>query len=344
MTVPRRALLAAAVLSAGMLGAPAQAATAPTVTFAFGGDTILGNSPQLPTDPSAYLAPIAKTLAVGSDVVFANLEGTFTTSGPSKCPQGSGGSCYAFRNPPSFARAYARAGVNVMNLANNHSYDFGATGLRSTQNAITNAGMRYTGLPGQITYLNRHGVRIAFVAFAPYGRTNNLLDLSTAAKLIRRAHGQAGIVIVYMHAGAEGASADHVTGREEYDAGENRGNPRRFAHMAIDNGASLVVASGPHVLRGLEFYKTRLIDYSLGDFANYHNFSSSGILRRSLVLHVTLGPHGGFRAASLTSIQLSSGGRARVGGDSIPFVRALSRNDFGSAAARITTAGRVSRT
>ena len=335
------ATLATLVSLVAATSLPAAAATTPTVTFAFVGDTILGNTPQVPSDPQAYLAPVAKTLSTGSDVVFANLEGTLTTSGTSKCPGGSTSTCYAFRNPPSFARALAGSGFGVLNLANNHSYDYGATGLRSTENAITGAGMRYTGLPGQITYVKRHGVHIAFVAFAPYGRTNNLLDLSAAARLIRRAHSQAGIVVVYMHAGAEGSSADHVTGGEEHYAGEDRGNPKRFAHMAVDNGADLVVASGPHVLRGMEFYKNRLIAYSLGDFANYHNFSSSGSLSRSLVLHVTLGPHGAFKDAQLTSVQLARGGRASVGGDSLGFVSSLSRHDFGAHAARITKSGRV---
>jgi poly-gamma-glutamate capsule biosynthesis protein CapA/YwtB (metallophosphatase superfamily) len=335
--------LAAAVTVAAATVTPAVASTAPSVTFSFVGDTILGNTPRVPADPARYLAPVTKALRTGSDLAFANLEGTFTSTGTSKCPNGSGGSCYAFRNPPSFARAFASAGFGVLNLANNHSYDYGATGLRSTETAITNAGMRYTGLPGQITYVKRHGVRIAFVAFAPYGRTNNLLDLSAAARLIRKAHGQAPIVVVYMHAGAEGSAADHVTGREEYYVGEDRGNPRRFAHLAIDNGASLVIASGPHVLRGAEFYKRHLIDYSLGNFANYGNFSSAGTLSRSVILQVTLTAKGGFQDAHLTSVTLSRGGRASVGGGSIRFVRSLSRSDFGTAAARISRAGRISR-
>jgi poly-gamma-glutamate capsule biosynthesis protein CapA/YwtB (metallophosphatase superfamily) len=337
----RLAVAAALVTICAAVGVPASAAPAPTVTFAFVGDTILGDTPQVPSDPQAYLAPVAQTLRTGSDVVFANFEGTLTSGGTSKCPNGSTSTCYAFRNPTSFARAFAGTGFGVLNLANNHSYDYGASGLTSTKRAITDAGMAFTGLPGQITYAKRHGVHIAFVAFAPYGRTNNLLDLSAAARLIRRAHSQAGIVVVYMHAGAEGTSADHVTGGEEHYAGEDRGNPKRFAHMAVDNGADLVVASGPHVLRGMEFYKNRLIAYSLGDFANYHNFSSDGSLSRSLVLHVTLGAHGAFKDATLTSIQLARGGRATVGGDSLGFVSSLSRHDFGAHAARITKDGRV---
>jgi hypothetical protein len=44
------------------------------------------------------------------------------------------------------------------------------------------------------------------------------------------------VVVVYMHGGAEGSGADHVTGREEHYLGEDRGNPEAFAHMAIDAG------------------------------------------------------------------------------------------------------------
>lgn len=324
------------------LSVPAGAATTPpkTVTLTFVGDTILGNSPRLPADAARYLASMRKQLSA-ADVTFANLEGTFTSTGPSKCPGGSTDTCYAFRNPPSFARAYAGAGVDVVGLANNHSYDFGAEGLRSTKAAVSDAGMRSTGLPGQVTYLRRQGVRIAFVAFAPYVRTNNLLDLTTAGRLVRQAHGQAPIVVVYMHAGAEGADADHVTGREEHYVGEDRGNPKRFAHMAIDNGASLVVASGPHVLRGMEIYKHRLVAYSLGDFANYRNFSAGGTLSRSLVLHVTLTTRGALYAARLVSVTLATTGHATVGGDSVPFVARLSRQDFGVRAARIRKDGMI---
>ncbi|MBV8928215.1 MAG: CapA family protein [Mycobacteriaceae bacterium] len=333
----------AALVAVLCTGVPVSSAAAvpPQVSLTFVGDMILGSTPNLPSNPTNYLAPVGKELRNRSDAVFANLEGTLTSNGPSKCPSGSGGTCYAFRNPPSFARAFASTGFAVLGMANNHSYDFGSTGLRSTQTAITNAGMSYTGMPGQITYLKRHGIRIAFVAFAPYGRTNNLLDTTAAARLIRKAHSQAPVVVVYMHAGAEGSSAAHVTGREEYFAGEDRGNPRRFAHLAIDNGASLVVASGPHVLRGAEFYHHHLIDYSLGNFANFHNFSSSGNLSRSAILHVTLSSKGAFVTAQLVSVRLDSAGRASLGGSSIGFVGSLSRADFGSAAAAISSTGRI---
>jgi hypothetical protein len=91
----------------------------------------------------------------------------------------------------------------------------------------------------------------------------------------------------------------------------------------------------------MEFYKHRLIEYSLGDFANYHNFSSAGTLSRSVVLRVTLNARGAYVSGELTSIRLAAGGRASVGGDSLGFVSSLSRHDFGSHAARIRKNGEV---
>jgi len=39
-----------------------------------------------------------------------------------------------------------------------------------------------------------------------------------------------------------------------------------YAHAAIDAGADVFVGSGPHVLRGIEIYKGKVILYSLGNF------------------------------------------------------------------------------
>ena len=125
------------------------------------------------------------------------------------------------------------------------------------------------------------------------------------------------MVVVYMHAGAEGSAADHVTGREENYLGEDRGNPEAFAHMAIDAGASLVIASGPHVLRGMQFYQGHLIAYSLGNFAGYGNFATGGDLDISVILHVTLSARAGSRRpASTRSSSPARAGRCRAAGRS----------------------------
>jgi poly-gamma-glutamate capsule biosynthesis protein CapA/YwtB (metallophosphatase superfamily) len=325
--------------AAGSTGA--RAATKHLVRIAAVGDTMLGDTPNLPPDPAGYLDAVDKTLRGEAQIVFANLEGTLTTVDSGKCGSGNGGTCFAFRDPPHYAKYLAADGFTVLNDANNHSHDFGQAGLDQTVSAIHRAGMKQTGLVGEVTVVHAGTVPVAFVAFAPYPNTADLLHLSAAAALIRKAHREAPVVVVYMHAGAEGSDADHVTGHEEFYLGEDRGNPKKFAHMAVRNGASLVIASGPHVLRGMQFYRHHLIAYSLGNFANFHNFGGGGILSDSAILHVTLTADGGFRSARLHAVQLDSEGHPSLGGGSIALVRTLSQEDFGAHRAHLSRDGNI---
>jgi len=311
------------------------------VTIAAVGDTMLGSTPDLPPDPGRYLAAVGRELDRGAQIVFGNLEGTLTTATAGKCGQmhARRGECFAFRDPPRYVRYLKHAGFTVLNNANNHSFDFGAAGQAQTVRTIHRAGLAQTGLPGEITRIKVHGVRVAFVAFAPYADTASLLDLPAARALIKRAADRASVVVVYMHAGAEGAAADHVTGREEYFLGEDRGNPEAFAHMAIRAGASLVIASGPHVLRGMQFYRRHLIAYSLADFAMYHDYATNGKLGMTVILHVTLSATGAFGHARIYPVRFTGQGQPVPGGGAISFVSKLSAQDFGASAARILSSG-----
>lgn len=311
------------------------------VTISAVGDTMLGNTPNLPPYPATYLQPVEAALK--APIVFGNLEGTLTNGGYSKCGAAST-DCYAFRTPPSYALIFRAAGFTVLNSANNHSYDFSSQGVADTSAALKAVGIVQAGLAGQIGIVTEGRTRVAFVDFAPYQLTNNLLDLPKAKLLIEKAKREANIVVVYMHAGAEGAGADHVTGAEEYYVGEDRGNPKVFAHAAIDDGANLVIASGPHVLRGMEYYKGDLIAYSLGDFATYQDFSTSGTLALSGILTVTLSGTGAFQSGHFTSLYLSGDGQPSVdtSGNAAQFVNGLSSADFGTAAATIGANGDLS--
>jgi len=313
------------------------------VTISAVGDMMLGNTPDLPPDPGGYLDAVKPILDTGAQIVFGNLEGTLTTATVSKCHPSRHGEqdCFAFRDPPAYARYFRDAGFTVLNDANNHSFDFGAAGQAQTVEAIHAAGLAQTGLPGEITLVSTHGIRVAFVAFAPYDYDASLLDVAAARALIQRAAGEAGVVVVYMHAGAEGANADQVTGREEYYLGEDRGDAEAFAHMAIDAGASLVIASGPHVVRGMQFFKRHLIAYSLGNFAGYGNFGTSGDLDLGAALHVTLSSAGRFERARIYPIEFTTQGQPVPGGGAVPFIARLSAEDFGRSAARILPSGAV---
>lgn len=312
------------------------------VTFAAVGDTMLGNTPELPANPGSYLDRVKGQLT--GDVVFGNLEGTLTdVSDSPKCGGGPSGTCYAFRTPPSYARYLAADGFTVMNNANNHSYDYGQAGLEGTIAALHRAGIAQDGLPGEVTVVKAGGEKVAFVGFAPYAQTASLLDLPAARTLIRRAARRAQIVVVAIHAGAEGTDAQHVTGEEEHYLGEDRGNPEAFAKMAVRAGADLVLGSGPHVLRGMEIYRDRLIAYSLGNFSGFHNFATSGVLGASAVLHATLEPDGSFRSGRIASVRLVEAGRPvpDPSGEGAALVRELSREDLGKAAVRVGGSGRI---
>jgi Bacterial capsule synthesis protein PGA_cap len=311
------------------------------VTISVVGDTELGNTPLLPPSPAAYLDLVRGVLA--APIVFGNLEGTLTNSTGSKCGPGST-ECFAFRTPPEYAQYLRHDGFTVVNSANNHSHDFGEQGVLDTSAALKGAGIAQTGLPGQIAIVHDGVTSVAFIGFAPYTNTNNMLDFATAKTLIEKARSEADIVVVYMHAGAEGSQADHVTGQEEYYVGEDRGNAEAFAHAAINDGANLVIASGPHVLRGMEFYKGDLIDYSMGNFAGYGNFATDGDLSLSGILRVTLDGRGHFLSARFISTILDSNGRPSVDptGQAARFVAQLSGEDFGAAAADLSTTGAIS--
>ena len=85
------------------------------------------------------------------------------------------------------------------------------------------------------------GVRVAAVGFSPYPWNANLNDIPAAEELVRRAAAEADVVVVLMHAGAEGSGEIHTPNGTEYAYGENRGDSRAFAHAVVDAGADLVL-------------------------------------------------------------------------------------------------------
>ena len=76
------------------------------VTIAAVGDTMLGDTPDLPPDPAGYFGAVRRELSRGEQIVFGNLEGTLTTATASKCGpmHARGGVCFAFRDPPGYVR------------------------------------------------------------------------------------------------------------------------------------------------------------------------------------------------------------------------------------------------
>ena len=313
-----------------------------TLTIGWVGDVTPGSQYGLPAgNGRALFASLLEPLRA-PDLMIANLEGTFSVGGSSKCGAGSS-NCYAFQAPPRNAQALRHAGIDLVNLANNHSYDFGAEGARQTTAALRKAKVEYAGLPDQVTVVSQQGVQIAVVGFATYKWAPSLNDPAVVDKLVARAKKAAPIVVVLFHGGAEGSDRTHVPTGSEFAFGENRGDLRRFARAAIDAGADVVLGSGPHVIRGMEVYRKRLIAYSLGNFAGVGNFATGGTLSLSALLTVRLDPEGRLRDGGWRSLTLGSSGIPRP--DPTRASRALARQlsiaDFGARAARISPSGRV---
>jgi hypothetical protein len=342
VSLPRLAVVLAALAAAcatplaGAFGLPA-ANPGGSFTIVAGGDIALVGTGVT----SATFAGIRRFLH--GDIVFGNLEGTLAADGSPKCaPYGVDG-CFTFRADPDSAKELRRAGFTVMNVANNHDMDYGATAQSETMAALRSAHIAFDGLPGQITVVPAGKIRVAFIGAAPYRWAQSLLDIPGTAKLVRQAAAMADDVIVYMHAGAEGSSADHVPTGPETFLGEQRGDPRAFAHAMIDAGAALVLASGPHTLRGMEWYHGHLIAYSLGNLAGNDTLSTSGTLSVSALLSVTLTSTGALAAAKVIPLRLVGPGTPEHDptGAAVSMIRTLSDDDFAGQGLDIADDGTV---
>ncbi|MGW1892262.1 CapA family protein [Streptomyces sp. NPDC002004] len=326
-----------------MSGAPGAPRPIGNVQIAAVGDIVMGSLPDdlPPDDGASFFDPVDDLLA--GDVVLGNLEGTLATGGSSKCDGIDSPNCFAFHTPPSYSRWFKKAGFTVMNMANNHVDDFGEEGRRETIAALRSVNLPFTGGLGQITVQRVRGIRVALIGFSPYSGANDLTNIAAAKRITARAATMADIVIVTMHAGAEGSDRTHVEPGTEYFLGENRGDSYRFSRAVIDAGADLVVGSGPHVMRGMEFYKGRLIAYSLGNFAGYKVFSLGGALSTSGVLQATLRADGTYVSGRLRPTRIVEPGTPEPGGEGIDLVSSVSEEDFGSHAAQIASDGTIRR-
>jgi poly-gamma-glutamate capsule biosynthesis protein CapA/YwtB (metallophosphatase superfamily) len=324
----------------GLLQLPARASSdspSARVTVAFAGDiALLGPAPG--SLFSGVRGPLRR-----ADVAIGNLEGTLGSGGTSKCRKGSM-SCFAFQSPRQSAALLRGAGFDDLNVANNHAFDYGASGQQQTLGALAHYRLHWSGRPSQVTILRAHGVRVAVLGFAPYPWAQSLLDIPAAQALVRRAAGRADVVVGVLHAGAEGVAHQHVPYGPEYYLGENRGNERQFAHALVTAGADLVVASGPHVLRGLQLFDRSVIAYSVGNFATAgHALSSDGVLGEGAILVVTLKADGALASGKLLPVRMVGGAPHRVYGTSnvVRRVNALSRADFGASALLVSGKNRL---
>lgn len=296
---------------------------------------------DLPPREGADLLRDVTPLLSRADIAFGNLEGPLCDGG--KSAKKPGRNTHAFRTPTRFARHLRTAGFDVLSVANNHASDFGEFGRKSTRRVLSQQGIRHAGSDAaDVARLKVKNTRIAVVAFATNSVSLNLNNIPAAREAVAEAARSADLVIVSFHGGAEGTAYQRVPRGPETYLRERRGDLRRFTHAVVDAGADLVLGHGPHVVRGMEVYRGRLIAYSLGNFATYGKFGLTGPLGLSLILeaHLSL-PGGRFLKGRVHPMkQLKPGGpMPDERGSVIPVIANLSRLDFGPAAVRVDPDG-----
>ena len=317
-----------------------------------------------PNDGEGMLDAVTPVLSA-ADIAFGNMEGPIVDDGvsekckpkepkpdatptptpdPSKTPEPV--RCYAFRMPTRYAKYLKDAGFDVLSVANNHALDFGMAGRTSTLRTLEANGIKHAGadrMKLSTAIVHAKGKKVAFVAFAHNTVSPNLNDLAAAQRLVRAAGKAADIVVVSFHGGAEGSAYQNVPKQTEVHFGEKRGNLPLFARTVIDAGADLVIGHGPHVLRGMEIYKGRLVAYSLGNFATYGWFSLKGPAGVSMILEANLAPDGKFAGGKIHAAKQGGWGIPLLdpSGEAIKTVRKLSQMDFGTTAPKISDDGAI---
>ncbi|MDB5054156.1 MAG: hypothetical protein JWM44_2206 [Bacilli bacterium] len=238
-----------------------------SVQMAFVGDVLLASGVETLMKQNGYDYPYkdVKNYLQQPDLTIANLETPVTDRGTEQKKE------YIYRSSPLALPALAAAGVDLVNLANNHVMDYGEQGLLDTMEYLDRTGIKHIGAGHdaneafQPVIIEKKGIKIAFLSFSHIVPDNSwkagvnhpgvadTYNYTLPVKAIEIARTQADLVVVVTHWGVERNDKP-----EAYQTD--------LAHRYIDAGADLVVGGHPHVLQGMESYKGKWIAYSLGNF------------------------------------------------------------------------------
>lgn len=283
----------------------------PTVTVIGVGDVLFSTGAINLMNKEGGTAPLAKVADTlkDADITIANLE----------CPLSARGTKVKgkpdhliFRAPVVAVESLTGAGIDVVALANNHMMDYGAPAMEDTLATLDANGVLHAG--GGMTrddawrpaIVERNGKRIAFLSFTqripsyflPTATTPGIAsgtDMKAVKAAIAAAKAQADYVIVSFHWGVE--QSYEVNAAQERDG-----------KAAVDAGADMVLSHHPHVMQAVEFYKGKLIAYSLGNFLFAYKTNEG---RKSFILKASLGP-GGVTDVTAVPVYMGDYGRPAV--------------------------------
>lgn len=234
----------------------ASAAVSGTFTVSAVGDCTLGTDENFDPDtsfvakynevddPSYFFAGVKSVLAA-DDLTIANLEGTLTTATE------RADKTFAFKGDPSYTQILTDGSVEAVNLANNHSHDYGEQSYEDTITNVTNAGIVNFGYD-RTQVVDVNGIKVGLTGtYCLNGREEALESMRTSIQQVKDEGAE--VIISSFHWGIE---KDYVPDEDQI----------AIAHAAVDAGANLVLGHHPHVLQGIENYNGMQIVYSLGNF------------------------------------------------------------------------------
>ncbi|WP_405110674.1 CapA family protein [Paenibacillus sp. FSL K6-1217] len=254
--------------SSGLIAGLPENTSGKTVKLSFAGDIIFSGKAGALLEQKGYDYSYSALdgMFKKDDLTVVNLETPITTRGV-----GAKNKQFVFKGPPKALDALKSAGVDAVNLANNHTLDQGEQGLLDTLKHLGERGIPHVGAGRNsqeaysAQYFERNGIKIALLGFtrvmpviewkAEAGKPGlaSVYDSAEGLKAIAAARQKADVVVVFVHWGRERM--------EQYDKTQ-----QALGRSFIDAGADLVMGGHPHVLQGIEPYKGKWIAYSSGNF------------------------------------------------------------------------------
>lgn len=195
---------------------------------------------------------------LGVDLVTANLEGPIVSD---HVKTASGSMRFSFSK--DITSVLYDHNIQLVSIANNHTYDYGADGYNETRAFLEKAGIRWSGHPKKISedYVHFEKIKDLPIAVAAFHTLDGHFKTQDAANLVKamRFNSQ-DFIIVHIHWG------------NEYELRSNI-YQKNIAHALVDAGADVIIGHHPHVTQEIEIYKERPIFYSLGNFVFDQYFS-----------------------------------------------------------------------
>lgn len=252
-------------LSAGEV--PLEEGYGVSITISAIGDCVLGTDERFPFEGSfnnvflqqggdyRYFFSNVRHIFESDDLTIANLEGQITDYS-AKEDKRHQDRPFFFRGPPHYRDILKYSGIDVVNLANNHSHDYGEQGFKDTVDNLQKSGIAFFGY-GNVHRANEKGIRIGLLSYNDLGPLEEGVDIDTLKEQIKNdisaLSQDTELIVVGFHWGIE--YQQYPTKRQV-----------ELGHYAIDCGADLILGHHPHSIQGLERYKERFIVYSLGNF------------------------------------------------------------------------------